>query len=79
MKKSFNKQQPYDVTEGNSSRPVRAKAQLAKKKSKQWASILSCPPEDVKNRQYIGFILLLYTILPVIGWLGKDRITLALR
>ena len=48
-KNTSTNRQPYDVTDGESSRPVRDRAQLAKKKVKQWASVLSCPPEDIKN------------------------------
>jgi hypothetical protein len=40
---------PADVIVRKSSRPVRAKARLAKEKLKQWTSILSRPPEDVEN------------------------------
>jgi hypothetical protein len=40
---------PADVIDQRSSRPVRAKARLAKEKLKQWTSILSRPPEDVEN------------------------------
>ncbi|CAB3979520.1 Hypothetical predicted protein [Paramuricea clavata] len=40
---------PADVIDQTSSRPVRAKAGLAKEKLKQWTSILSRPPEDVEN------------------------------
>jgi hypothetical protein len=40
---------PADVIDQKSSRPVRAKARLAKEKLKQWSSILSRPPEDVEN------------------------------